>query len=178
MPQDEIDAYVLISHGSGGDTEDIGSGSGGGRWHGRGVGAFDAVVALTASGLPDLHEQVRGIKANRGPIRLDTLVAVRSTPMKVKRTLPLAPGEVMAFTLIDARAGQTRAVFDEIARPDRGVAAACIVTGSADILVELHAPDLDGLVSQAEALGSIDGVRSTTTTFVQSDSDGQQAGLT
>ena len=162
-----IDAYVLISHGDYNDTEGIGS-SALGRWRGRAVGTFDAVIAIEDESLDGIRGQLGDIRrAAAGNIRTDTLFAVRPRPCQVKRT-SLPDGWMMAFMLIDAAPHQTRNVLEDLRRMDPDhVAAAAIVTGSADLLVELHAEDFDGLLDHAELVGEIDGIRSTRTTFVQ-----------
>jgi hypothetical protein len=161
-----IDGYVFISNGSDEDTEGIVGKPPEGRWSGRAVGAFDGVVAIEARDMAELHARVRGIRNRRGPIRTDTLVAVRPrNPCPVKRT-SLPDGWVMAFTLIDARAGQTTDVLEAV-RSKRGVTAAAIVTGSADVLVELMMPTFEDLLEAVEGLGSITGIRSQRTTFIE-----------
>lgn len=172
MPDRPIDAYVLVSNGSAGDTEGILRGEAPlGRWRAHAVGAFDAVVALEADDTRDLHEQIRGLRrALGGAVRTETLVAVRPRqPCPVKRT-SLPDGE-MAFTLLNVAPRQKQAVLTKVNGSD-GVRAAAIVTGTADLLVQVEADDFHSLLDAVEALGEIDDVQSTRTTFVEPIADG------
>jgi translation initiation factor 1 (eIF-1/SUI1) len=164
--EDTVDAFVLVSGGALEDTRGFVNEAGEDGY--LATGDFDGFTAFHDVPIAQVGETVRRHKTGRGPLRTDTLVGIVRIGQGVKRT-GHRQDVLTAITLIDLEVGEmeaAKAALQDL-EASGGIVGFGLVTGSADVIVELQGITKDEIVERITGLQKVPGIRRQRTTFIE-----------